>query len=325
MRRAAVWLAAALLVGAVAATGLVIWVRDSFHSPGPLESEATLVLDQGLGLAAIADRLAERGVIRDSLIFKIGVRLAGTHQGLRAGEYSFPPGISAHGVMSRLVAGRTVARRLTVPEGLTSVVVVRLVARAQGLDGPAPAPPEEGSLLPETYHYEHGDSRAGVVLRMTDALAETIAELWPRRAEALPYASPREAVILASIVEKETALPEERRRVAAVFVNRLRRGMRLQSDPTVAYGLTSGQAPLDRPLTRADLQTPSPYNTYLIDGLPPGPIANPGRESIEAVLDPIQSEELYFVADGTGGHAFARTLAEHNRNVARWRKHQRDK
>ena len=321
MKRAAVWLTAALVI---VSASLVVWLRDAFHRPGPLTAETTLVLRQGLGLEAIARHLADHGVIDDPLIFKIGVRHAGTHQRLRAGEYTFPAGISAHGVMSILVTGRTVTRRLTVPEGLTSAEVIGLVAAADGLTGPTPATPEDGSLLPETYHYDHGDSRSGVVSRMADALSDTVDELWPRRAEGLPYTSPGEAVVLASIIEKETGLPEERRRVAAVFINRLRRGMRLQSDPTVVYGLTMGRGPLDRPLTRADLQAPSPYNTYLIDGLPPGPIANPGRDSIAAALNPIDSEELYFVADGSGGHAFARTLKEHNRNVARWRKHQRE-
>ncbi len=222
-----------------------------------------------------------------------------------------------------MVSGKTVARRLTLPEGLTSFEVVALVQKAEGLEGEVQAVPPEGTLLPETYHYARGETRAEVVARMGRALDQVLDELWPERAPGLPISSPEQAVVLASIVEKETAVADERPLVASVFVNRLKKGMRLQSDPTVVYGLTGGKGPLGRALTRKDLQTPSPYNTYLADGLPPGPIANPGRASIEAVLNPAKTEYLYFVADGDGGHRFAKTLAEHNRNVAQWRKRQR--
>jgi UPF0755 protein len=222
--------------------------------------------------------------------------------------------------MDVLRAGKPFTRRLTLPEGLTSAEAVVLINGAEALDGDAGETPVEGSLLPETYHYVRGDLRTELVRRMQRSLDETIDELWPRRAEDLPLADKREAIILASIVEKETGIPEERPRVASVFVNRLRAGMRLQSDPTVAYGISGGSGPLGRALTRQDLQTPSPYNTYLNDGLPPGPISNPGRAAIEAVLNPADTKFLYFVASGNGGHAFAKTLEEHNRNVEQWRK-----
>ncbi|MGH6919137.1 MAG: endolytic transglycosylase MltG, partial [Geminicoccaceae bacterium] len=223
-------------------------------------------------------------------------------------------------VINMLARGETVARRLTVAEGLTVAEVFRLLAETEGLSGELPEPPPEGSLLPETYFYALGDERAALVRRMQRGMRQLLDELWPARVDALPLADREQALILASIVDKETGVAEERGAVAAVFYNRLRRGMRLQSDPTVIYGLTEGNGPLDRELTRADWLHDSPYNTYLIDGLPPGPIGNPGRAALEAVLNPDDVDYLYFVADGSGGHAFGRTLEEHNRNVAKWRR-----
>jgi len=210
-----------------------------------------------------------------------------------------------------------VQRRLTIAEGLTARQITRLLEGTEGLTGETP-PIAEGALLPETYAFTLGDSRASVVRRAAAAMEQAVAEAWAARAPDLPLASPRDAVILASIIERETGVAEERGLVAGVFVNRLRRGMMLQSDPTVAYGAGQGM-PLDRPLTRADLNEDHPYNTYRIRGLPPGPIAAPGRESLRAATQPETTDYLYFVADGTGGHAFGRTLEEHNRNVARWR------
>ena len=192
------------------------------------------------------------------------------------------------------------------------------------MTGPVGRLPDEGWLLPETYHYAFGDSRAGIIQRMRDSMAELLSKAWAERDGGLPLADQREALILASVVEKETGIAAERPRVARVFINRLKLGMRLQSDPTVAFGVVGGHAPLDRPLTRADLEKPTPYNTYVIKGLPPGAIANPGRAAIEAVLHPAPGDELYFVADGSGGHAFARSLKEHNANVAKWRRFQRE-
>jgi UPF0755 protein len=276
---------------------------------------------RGAGLSDIARRLSDAGVIGDPRIFTYGVLLHGGGDRLRAGEYAFPAGVSPRGAMEVLVAGREVAHAITVPEGLTSAEIVALLEADDRLTGDVAEVPPEGSLLPETYHVQRGDGRPELVARMRGAMDETLAALWAGRAESLPFDTPEEALVLASIVEKETAVADERALIAGVFVNRLARGMRLQSDPTVIYALTDGQGPLGRPLTRRDLEeTDSPYNTYRVGGLPPGPIGNPGRASIAAAVDPADTEYLYFVADGSGGHAFARTLAEHRRNVRAWRR-----
>jgi UPF0755 protein len=298
------------------------WAVNAFNRPGPLTGETTVVIEPGDGLAGVTQRLADAGVISDPLLFRIGVQVLGDARGLRAGEYAFGPGASMRSVVASLAAGRTLDRRLTIPEGLTSAAVVELINAAPALSGTLATVPAEGSLLPETYHYSYGDSRAELIARMQEAMSRTLAELWPKRDAGLPLVSAQQAVILASIVEKETGISAERPRVAAVFINRLKRGMPLQADPTIAYGLALEGAAPGRPLTRADLARRSPYNTYLRRGLPPGPIANPGRASLEAVLHPADTDELFFVADGSGGHAFARTLEEHNRNVAKWRRKQ---
>jgi UPF0755 protein len=293
-----------------------------FTGPGPSTADTTVVVPRGSHLGSIATLLEKSGVVRNGQLFELSTRIYSAGHGLQAGEYAFPAGISEQQVADMMIAGRTVVRRLTVPEGLTAAEILELVRQAPGLDGDPPAAGEvaEGTLMPETYFYSWGDGRKAIVDRMTKAMGKEVAELWAGRAAKLGVDTPRAAVILASIVEKETALPEERPRIAAVFYNRLARGMKLQSDPTVIYALTEGKGPLGRPLTHADLDTASPYNTYVNAGLPPGPIGNPGRASLEAVLHPAQTQELYFVADGTGGHAFAATLEEHNRNVAKWRK-----
>ena len=304
-----------LLLGA----GLLAWAVSHFNAPGP-GPESQVVFPHGAGLNAIAERLGRAGVIARPDVFVLGVRIMNKGRALKAGEYSFPARATPRQVLDILIKGQTVVRKLTLAEGLTTRQVLDLVAAAEGLEADLPRPPPEGALLPETYHYALGDSRAALIARMAAAMQRTLAELWPGRLPGLPLASPRQALILASIVEKESGLDEERRHIAGVFINRLRRGMRLQSDPTVVYALTAGRGPLARRLSRADLERPHPYNTYLVKGLPPGPIANPGRASLEAVLRPLATEDLYFVADGTGGHAFASTLDQHNRNVARWRK-----
>jgi UPF0755 protein len=320
------WIAAGLLLiaaAALVAAGAFQYLKIRFERPGPLAAETVIVIPKGAGLASIAGQLEAAGIVDDANIFRLGVRFLDLSRSLQAGEFAFVAGITMRETAETIAAGKTVLHRLTAPEGETTKTVLDLLEATPILTGPVPSSLAEGELLPETYYFSRGDTRAQVAERMRRSMTELLAELWPERAEGLPLPTPRAAVILASIVEKETGLPEERPLIAGVFINRLRKPMRLQSDPTVTYGITLGQAPLGRLLTRADLNKPTPYNTYQIDGLPPGPIANPGRKSLEAVLHPAATDYLYFVADGTGGHAFAKTLKEHQKNVAKWRKVQR--
>jgi UPF0755 protein len=262
-------------------------------------------------------------VIRDERTFLAAAWATRGQGALRAAEFSFPAGASLRDVFDVLRHARPVQRRLTIPEGLNSKQIIALLDEAEGLTGEIPEL-EEGQILPETYAYQWGDTRTGLVRRAARAMDQALAEAWAGREDNLPLASAREALVLASIVERETGKAEERPLVASVFLNRLRRGMPLQSDPTVAYAAADGGL-LDRPLSRADLDRDHPFNTYRIRGLPPAPIASPGRESLRAVTRPETTEFLYFVADGNGGHAFARTLDEHNRNVARWREAERNR
>ena len=319
MRRLAILagLAAAALVAFAVVAFIVI---DRFDGPGPLQADTVVYISPGTSMGDIARKLAADGVIADSLVFRLGVRLLRVSRELKAGEYLFPATVSMRGVVDILLSGKTVLRRLTLPEGTASAEAAALIEAAEGLVDKLSAVPAEGTLLPETYLYERGDRRNELVERMQEAMRDTLTELWGLRDTSVPLKSPEQALILASIVEKETGVPDERPIVASVFINRMNAGMRLQSDPTVVYGITNGAAPLGRALTRNDLQAESPYNTYKIDGLPPGPIANPGRDAIEAVLNPAETEYFYFVASGNGGHAFAKTLDEHNTNVAKWRK-----
>jgi UPF0755 protein len=309
---------------AVGVGGFVGFAYIRLSALGPLAAPVTLVIPKGAGIDTITQQLTDAKVLSDPFFFRLAARVASREKPLRAGEYLFPARISARQTIALLQSGKTVIRRLTIAEGLTTHQVLAQLDVTEGLEGRVTSIPAEGALLPETYHFSYGDGRQGIVLRMMRAMEETVQRLWNERSVGPILKSPREAVILASIVEKETAVAAERPRIAAVFLNRMKRGMRLQSDPTVVYGLIGGRGPLGRPLTRADLQAPSPYNTYLIDGLPPAPIANPGRASLAAVLNPTQTDELYFVADGSGGHVFAHTLEEHNRNVAKWRKIQQE-
>jgi len=310
-----------LLVILAGTAGLGWWqVNRAWSGPGPLAQEVTLVVPRG-GASAIADTLAERGVVGQPLVFLAAAWITTADGPLRAAEFTFPARASLRDVFEILRRGRPVQRRLTIPEGFNARQIAALLERTEGLTGELPVL-VEGAVLPETYAYQFGETRTALLRRATAAMDQALAEIWAGRAPNLPLASPREALILASIVEKETGRADERGRVAGVFINRLRRGMMLQSDPTTAYAAADGGV-LDRPLTRADLDRDHPFNTYRIRGLPPGPIASPGRDALRAVARPDATEMLFFVADGTGGHAFARTLEEHNRNVARWREIER--
>lgn len=292
-----------------------------FYAPGPQarEGESTIVtLPSGAGVNAIAANLKAAGVIRSTDMFKAAATLTGADRRLRAGEYEVPSGASLRSVIILLVDGKVVRHYVTLPEGWSSAQAVDILMRQPLLTGPVDETPEEGSLWPETYEISRGETRAAVIARMRRARDENLERLWAARGPNSVVRTREEAVILASIVEKETGIAAERPRVAAVFSNRLRSGMRLESDPTIVYGITQGR-PLGRGLRRSEIDRHTDWNTYQIDGLPPTPIANPGGDAIAAVLNPPVSDELFFVADGTGGHVFARTYPEHLANVARWR------
>jgi UPF0755 protein len=327
--RVLVWLAGGLLatalIAAAAAYGGWVWVNQQFEAPGPSEAQTTLMLPRGAGLIAIAGQLEREGVIEDARLFRLMVQIDQGERSLRAGEYRIPEAASMRDIYALLREGRTLMHPVTAAEGLTTAMIVRIVEASDVLTGEITRIPAEGALLPETYMVDRGTPRQAVIDRMAAAQADLLAQAWPGRAENLPYSTPEEAIIIASIVEKETSVASERPLVASVFVNRLRRGMRLQSDPTIIYGITQGE-PLGRGIRRSELDnTNNPYNTYHINGLTPTPIANPGRDSILAVLNPPQTDYLFFVADGTGGHAFSATYAEHNRNVAVWRRIERER
>jgi UPF0755 protein len=320
--RAAFAILALFLLGFALAFALA-WLR--LDSPGPLAASRAVVVPKGSGGGGIARRLHEAGVIADPRLFRLAAHALGRKKPLRAGEYEFPPRASALAAIRLMQSGRTVVRRLTVPEGLTVKQVLALLDATEGLEGPVARVPGEGWLLPETYHFSFGDTRQGMVDRMGEAMREALMRAWGARSGSPILKSPEETLVLASIVEKETGLAAERPRIAAVFLNRLKANMKLQSDPTVIYGLSRGEGSLNRALARADLEADQAFNTYTRGGLPPAPIANPGKAALEAVLNPAATDELYFVADGRGGHAFAKTLEEHNRNVARWRKIQNER
>lgn len=313
---------ALLITGAVA---VYAWGVTEFNAAGPSTAPVTVNLPRGTSLRGISRQLQGAGVLRYAEVFNLAVRVQKKARALKAGEYVLPAAISPKGIMEVLIEGGTVVHRITIAEGLQTAQVLDLIAATKDLDGAtladSPVPPE-GTLLPETYHFELGESRSDLIARMQRDMKSVLTGAWRSRANGLPFETAEEAVILASIVEKETSLAGERAHIAGVFINRLRRGMRLQSDPTVAFGL-SPDGPLGRPLRRSDLKTDHPFNTYVHKGLPPSPICNPGRAAIEAVLNPMATRDLYFVADGTGGHVFAQTLAEHNSNVAKWRKLER--
>ncbi len=292
--------------------------------PATVSPGTIVTVERGASVARIAAGLQQAGVIRHDWMFARAARLVGLSGQLKAGEYEIPAGASMTEIWRLLESGRARLFAITIPEGHTSAMVVAVLADSNILTGPLPPTPDEGVLLPETYMVTRGETRAEVLNRMMQAQRDLMASLWPQRAADLPFDTIEQAVTLASIVEKETGVAAERPRVAAVFVNRLRQGMRLQSDPTIIYGVCKCQKLLDaqgnpRGIRRSEIDAQTPYNTYQIDGLPPTPIANPGRAALAAVLNPPRTDELFFVADGTGGHVFSRTYAEHDAAVARWR------
>ncbi len=290
--------------------------RQVYHAPGPLEQGTAVVVPRGMRHAAAV--LFEAHVVGSPLALRLAALLTPGDGPIHAAEFAFPAHASLRAVLDMLRHARPVQHRLTLPEGLTAAQIVTLVDGAEALDGQA-VKPAEGAVLPQTYDYVYGTTRAALLARSEAAMQRTLADAWAGRDAASPLTSPRQALILASIVERETGLAEERAHVAAVFLNRLRLGMRLQSDPTVLYGASQGLGSLDRPLTRDDLELDDPYNTYRIAGLPPGPICSPGTAAIEAVLHPAASADLYFVATGAGGHAFSASLVEHERHVRAYR------
>lgn len=306
-----------LVVGiAVAAILALVVVLRGWSAEGPLQRDLTVQIPQGASLASAAERLEEAGVVGSATRFRLLARVFGSDEPIKAGEYEIPARISQSDLLGLLQGGKVLQRLVVVPEGYPSVLVHEALMRAEGLEGEVPVP-AEGSILPDSYSFERGDTRAEVVGRMQKAMRDYLAQAWAKRQPGIAVDTSEEAVILASIVEKETGKPSERRMVASVYTNRLELGMPLQADPTVIYPVTKGR-PLGRRILRSELRAKNGYNTYASPGLPVGPIANPGRESIDAVLNPAKSEALYFVADGTGGHVFANTLAEHNVNVEKW-------
>ncbi len=307
------------LFGAVAGLALFIIafvVVQSWSGTGPAPRALTVQIREGSSLAAAAERLQQADAIRSATQFRVLARLFGSGEPIKAGEYRIPAHASPADVLHLLQGGKVLVRLVVIPEGYPSVLVRDALMRADGLTGTLPVP-AEGSVLPDSYSFERGDTRRSVVTRMQKAMRSYLTKAWAKRTPATVITTPEQAVILASIVEKETGKPSERRLVAAVYGNRLKLGMPLQADPTVIYPITHGR-PLGRRILRSQLEAKNGYNTYASPGLPVGPIANPGRASIDAVLNPASSSALYFVADGTGGHVFANTLAQHNANVAKW-------
>ena len=319
-----------LILGGAAAGAGYVWLTNEIAKPGPSQTVQTFEVKPGEGLISIAARLEQEGLITDASLLRVASRLEQTTGQAKVGEYEIEAGLSIAETLERLVEGKVIQHRITVPEGLTVAQAFRVVAANEILTGDMPeAVPPEGSLLPDTYFFSRGTTRQSIVEQMQKAQQDLLAELWPERQEGLPLAGPYEAVILASVVEKETGLASERGQIAGLFVGRLKRGMRLQSDPTIIYGESGGEPLRDRRgnrrgIRRSEIDRVTDWNTYQIDGLPKTPIANPGRDSIAAVLQPESTEYVFFVADGTGGHKFARTNAEHERNVAAYRAYERE-
>jgi UPF0755 protein len=315
-----------LAVFAVICGGAIAWFgKRSFEGPGPNPADTTFIVRPSSGVGTIAQDLETAGLISDARVFGVGVRASGNEMALKAGEYGIKANASMRQIMELLKSGKSIMYSLTIPEGLTVDQAFQRIAASAELSGDMPSSmPPEGALAADTQRFSRGMARSTIIDRMVADQKALVEEIWAKRQDGLPVKDVNEFVTLASIVEKETGVAAERPRVASVFVNRLNKGMRLQSDPTILYGLFGGKGrPADRPIYKSDIEKPTPYNTYIIDGLPPTPIANPGRAALEAVANPEQTDYLYFVADGTGGHVFAETLEEHNKNVVKWREYQK--
>jgi UPF0755 protein len=313
-----------VLLGALATVGALAWLLKESRSPGPLEADKVVMIVREDDGGGIADQLESAGVIDSAIWFNVLTLLDGNRGALKRGEYEFRAGISMNELENQLIAHRVVMYKLTIPEGLTREQIVQRLRDDTVLIGDIKEPPREGSLMPDTYYFERGDTRLSILSRMARMQAKAVEEVWKGRAPDLPIKSPGEMVTLASIIEKETGKAGEPPRVASVFINRLEKHMRLESDPTIVYGLALGKGTLGRSISKADLNQSTPYNTYIIDGLPPGPICNPGKAALEAVANPARSKDLYFVADGTGGYVFAETFDQHQKNVAHWRQIEKD-
>jgi UPF0755 protein len=308
-----------LIVISVAVGAVLFFGKQRFEAAGPLAEDKVVNIPRGLGIRDIADLLQREGVIEQPYIFMGSVIALKARGELKYGEYQFTKRASIADVVDTIIEGKVVQHAFTVPEGLTSEQIVARLLENTALTGQIKEIPREGTLLPETYRFTRGMTREQIIQRMQQAHRRVLQDVWDHRMPDLPVKTPEQLVTLASIVEKETGRPDERTRVAAVFVNRLKAKMRLQSDPTIIYGLTGGKGSLGRPILKSEIEQPTPYNTYVIDGLPPGPIANPGRASLEAAANPARTKELYFVADGGGGHLFSDNYAEHQKNVVRLR------
>ena len=309
-----------ILIGMLGVGGIYLYGKQKIEAPGPLQEDKIVNIPSRAGMTDIADILQREGVIDNNRWAFIGSVFAlKARADLKPGEYSFQKNASLRDVIGTMVEGKVVQHSVTIPEGLTSEQIVDRLSENDIFSGTIREIPREGTLLPETYKFPRGTKREQVIQRLQQAQKRVLAEIWERRNPDVPVKTPEQLVTLASIVEKETGKPDERSRVAAVFVNRLKQRMKLQSDPTIIYGLVGGKGTLGRPIKRSEIMQPSPFNTYVVEGLPPGPIANPGRASLEAAANPARTRDLFFVADGTGGHSFTETYEQHQKNVARLR------